>query len=327
MDPIFKARLDEAVKLKQAKQLNPAWEVFRELARENPASAYFWSNYAHLALLLNRLPEARQFAEQALSLDPRSRFSRLFYAEILIRQNEAALALEIVRELMDEKPEIPLLKKLLKALKSEEAVAALASYLQDWLRRYPGHPELLSTAAEFYHKSGETDRAIELYQEMVQKGDASEFAYERLIALKTLGLSSEEKITQLEAILKLSSRKTNVHLSGLLAQEYKKAGAWEKAEQTYREILKLAPNDLFQKKQLGFLYARKGDWERAIEILSDCLLNDPDDTYVRTSLFSAFQKAGAKTAALQLIEQVLARYPDRKSYFGLAKKVRQWPGK
>ncbi len=326
MDPTFKARLDEAVKLKQAKQLNPAWEAFRELARENPASAYFWSNYAHLALLLKRLPEARQFAEHALSLDPHSRFSRLFYAEILIRQNEAGLALAIVRELMDEKPEIPLLKKLLKALKTEEAAALIPSF-QEWLRRYPAHPELLSTAAEFYHKAGQTDRAIALYQEMLQKGEASDFAYERLIALKTRGLSSEEKIMQLEAILKLSSRKTNVHLLGLLAQEYKKVGEWDKAEQTYREILKLAPHDLFQKKQLGFLYARKGDLERTIEILSDCLLNDPDDTYVRASLFSAFQKAGAKTAALQLIEQVLARYPDRKSYFGLGKKVKKWPGK
>ncbi len=75
---------------------------------------------------------------------------------------------------------------------------------------------------------------------------------------------------------------------------------------------------------MGFLYAKKGDLSRAIEILSDCLLRNPDDTFVHSALFSAYRKAGQKGAALQLIEQILHRYPEKKNYFGLRKKVEKW---
>jgi predicted Zn-dependent protease len=320
----FNTQLNEAIRLKRGKKYISSWEIFSSLSRCNPQSAFFWSNFAHLAFVMNRFQEARQFAEHALSIDSKSRFSRSLYAEILLKQKEINSSLEILRELVEEKMEVPLLKKLIKASEQNDKLVELENYFDEWIQKYMDNVEFATLAAEFYHKIGKTDRSIEIYQQIVSDGKATDFAYERLIALKTKGKSSPEKIYQLETILKLHSQEKNIHLLGLLAQEYKNNREWDKAEQVYRKIMSLAPDNLFQKKQMGFLYAKKRDWERTIETLTDCLLNDPDDHFVRNSLLSACKKTGKKQEALQLIDKILNRYPEMRNYFGIRKKVEKW---
>ncbi|MCH8010887.1 MAG: tetratricopeptide repeat protein [Candidatus Marinimicrobia bacterium] len=326
----FQSQLDEAVLLKKEKNYNDSWELFSELAKSNPHSAYFWSNFAHLAFLMNRHQKAKKFSETALSISPRSRFIRSLYSSILLRTNNTAASLEIIQELIEEKMEIPLLMKLVKVGESLGILTDLEPYFNEWIQRFHNDGEFVSTAAEYYHKIGNTEKAIELYQRVVSEGKSSDFAYERLIALKTEGKSGPEKIRQLEMILKLPSQEKNVHLLGLLAREYKKSKEWENAEQTYRKILAISPDDLFQKKQMGFLYAKRGSLAEAAEILKDCLLKDPDDHFVRSSLFAAFRKMFAeslgdgKEQALQFIDQLLLRYPEKRNYLGIRRKVEKW---
>lgn len=320
----FKAELNEAIQLRKHKDFHRAWELFEKLAKSSPHSAYFWSNFAHLAFLMNRYQEAKEFLESALTIDPRSRFSRSLYSSILLRTNHSAASLELIQDLIEEKMEVPLLRELVKVSESLGILADLEPYFDEWIDRSYDDEEFVSTSAEYYHKIGKTEKAIELYQQSVSKGKSNDFIYERLIALKTLGKSAQEKIRQLETVLKIPSQERNVHLLGLLAREYKKNKEWKKAEQTYRKILAINPDDLFQKKQMGFLYAKSGSLNQAVEILSDCLLKDPDDHYVRSSLLSTFRKMKSKEEALQFIDQLMLRYPEKRNYLGIRKKVEKW---
>ncbi len=218
----FHSRWDEAVKLKQAKKLDLAWEAFTALAEENPHSAFFWSNYAHLALMKNRIQQARQFAEHALSIDSHNRFCRSLYADILLQSGDSDYALALIRKLMEEKLDVILIKKLVKECEHQKRLKEVETDFQECLHRYSDDDELLAVAVEYYHKIGKTNEAIEYYQKIINQGKATDFIYERLIALKTHGKSSAEKIKQLEVLLKMPSQKKNIHLLGLLAQEYKK---------------------------------------------------------------------------------------------------------
>ncbi len=324
MTESFRKRLDQAVQLKKSKNYQPAWELFQILAGDNPRSAYFWSNFAHLALLMNRWRQAGEFVETALSIEPNHRFSRSLYADVLLHFQELPAALEAIQEISAEKPNLFLLRKLVKAYEKAGQLSQLSDLFDDWLQRYGEDSDFVSLAAEFFHKMGDNEKAIGLYQNLMKHGKANDYAYQRLIALKTEGKSLEEKIRQLEIILKMPSQGKNVHLFGLLAQEYKKLHEFDKAEQIYRKISQLAPQDLFQKKQTGFFYAKKGDLVPAIELLSQCLLADPDDVYVRSALFAAYRKQGDKEGAKNLIRQILARYPEKKIYYGRLKKVEKW---
>jgi len=320
----LKAELDEAIRLKKQKDFHRAWELFEKLAKSNPHSAYFWSNFAHLAFLMNRYQEAKEFLEAALSINPRSRFSRSLYSSILLRTKNTVASLELIQELVEEKMEIPLLKELVKVSDSLGILVDLEPYFGDWIHQFHENEEFVSISAEYYHKIGKTEKAINLYQQLISEGKSNDFIYERLIAMKTEGKSGEEKIRQLKMILKMPSQERNIHLLGLLAREYKKNKAWEKSEQTYRKILTIDPDNLCQKKQMGFLYAKRGSAIEAIEILKDCLLKDPDDHYVRSSLLSVFKKSKGKEEALQFIDQLLLRYPEKRNYLGIRKKVEKW---
>lgn len=324
MNRQFEAQLNEAIRLKQSKDFHQAWELFKQLSKENPRSAYFWSNYAHLAFLMNRSKDARRFAESALSLDPGSRFSRSLYASILLRSKEVVQALDLIKELIEEKLEIPLLRKLVKVSESLNLLSELDPYFNDWMIHYSEDSGFVGVAAEYYQKAGKTERAIELYEQIVNQDKTNKFAYERMIDLKTRGKSGPEKIHQLEMILKLPSQGKNVHLLGLLAREYKKVEDWGKAEQVYRKILALEPGNLFEKKQMGFLYSRQKNWAGTVELLTECLMKDPDDHFVRSSLFSAFKNSGGKSEALKFIDQLLLQYPEKRNYLGIRKQVEKW---
>lgn len=326
MTPNFSEKLKEAVRLKQGKDYQTAWHIFSNLAGEtNPDSAYFWFNYAHLAFLMKRYDQAKSLVETALSIDPRDRFSRSLYAGLLLRSGDGESALTIVDELMEKQPEIPLLRKVVAESERRNILRELQPFMEKWLVRYEQDPELLSIAAEFFHKIGQDEKAIQYYQQVVDREPENQFAYERLLALKTAGKGIEERIKQLTLILKMPSREKNVHLLGLLAREYKKAGDWDRAERTYRKILSVDPNNLFERKQLGFLYAKKGDHHAAADILQDCLTADPDDHFVRSSLISCWKKMKAKNEALAFIDQLLNRYPEKRNYYGIRNKIKNWP--
>lgn len=223
MTPNFPEKLKEAVRLKQGKDYQTAWQIFSNLAGEtNPDSAYFWFNYAHLAFLMKRYDQAKSLVETALSIDPRDRFSRSLYAGLLLRSGDGESALTIVDELMEKQPEIPLLRKVVAESERRNILRELQPFMEKWLVRYEQDPELLGIAAEFFHKIGQDEKAIQYYQQVVDREPENQFAYERLLALKTAGKGIEERIKQLTLILKMPSREKNVHLLGLLAREYKK---------------------------------------------------------------------------------------------------------
>lgn len=320
----FQARLKEAVALKKARELENAYDAFSTLASDNPRSGFFWGNFAHLCVLMDRPSEAREYAEISLGLDPRNRFTRRLYAEILLKLNEVDPAFPICIELMQEEFEGRLLRQLLKILSAEKREKLLEPYMGDWWRRYGNHPEFAILAAEYYHKTDRSSKAAEIYQKLVEQNPDDNFAFQRLIALKTGNKSGEEKIQQLRTILRMPTHARNIHLLGLLAREYQRSGKWDEAEQTYREILTIKPDDAFHKKQIGFFYLKKSEPQKATEFLEDCLLADPDDYYVRNALFKAYQKTGKKAAAMELINKILNRHPDSKQYYGIRKKVAKW---
>jgi len=320
----FQSRLQQALELKKARKLELAYDAFSALAADNPHSAFFWANFAHLCVLLDRASEAKHYAEIALGLNPHDSFTRRLYAEILLKLKEITPAIDLCIELMQEKFERNLLRQLMKSLFAEKKESLLEPYIPEWMQRYGDDPDFAILAAEYYNKTNRRTKAVEIYQRLLEKNPGNDFIFQRLIALKTGDRSGEEKIQQLQTILKMPTHSKNIHLLGLLAQEYKKLEKWEEAEKTYREILKIKPNDLFQKKQIGFLYVKKGEPQKAIEFLEACLLADPDDHYVRNALFKAYRKVGAKAAALNLINKILNKHPDKKQYYGIRKRVEKW---
>jgi tetratricopeptide (TPR) repeat protein len=316
--------LETALRLKREKRYQEAWALFEELAAGELRSPYFWSNYAHLAYLLGRYRQAREFVETALSLDPESRFSRALYAGILLRNREITEALRLIDELMEEQLEVRLLRRLVKVAESLGQLPELETRFNTWLVRYGDRLDFLGVAAEYFQKCGRHDRAIELYTRIVSRNREDTFAYERLIDLKTRGKTGPEKIRELETVLRLPSQEKNVHLLGLLAREYKKANRFEPALRLYRRILTLDPHNWFEKKQMGFLYARMGSYPQAMEVLGECLLQDPDDHFVRQSFLAACRRTANQERALQVIDQILIRHPEKKNYLGIRKKVVAW---
>ena len=320
----FSKRLAHAIQLKKEKDYENAWHVFQELAASNPKSSYFWGNFAHLAFLMKRLNEARQYAETALALAPHDEFLRSIYVQILLAQKELEKALPLATEVLTQKFHRHILRNLFKLAEQKRKLPLLDNLFLELESLYRRRMDFLQIAAEFYHRLGQKEKALAIYQKLVAARPDDDFIYNRFIDLKIEGLSLQERIRHLENLLKIPSRAHNVHLLGLLAREYRKAGQLEKAEPLQQRILQLAPSNLFQRKQMGFTHLKKKDWDTAVHLLQDCLLEDPDDVYVRNALLKAFRGKGDKQGALELIQKILVRYPDKKQYYGIRRKVEKW---
>jgi tetratricopeptide (TPR) repeat protein len=114
-----------------------------------------------------------------------------------------------------------------------------------------------------------------------------------LVAFASTGCAKQEEETK------------EKHLSR--ANEYVRAEQYDKAEKEYREVLRIAAEDLAALRQLAFIYLDQGQLLQAYPLLKKAAELRPDDPEIQLKLGLLFLAVGsypeARDAALQVLEK------------------------
>src|ERR1700730_3028392 len=113
-----------------------------------------------------------------------------------------------------------------------------------------------------------------------------------LLAVASSGCSKQE-----------DSKET--HLSR--ANDYVAAGQYDKAENEYRDVLRLAPTDPVALRELGVMYQDQGQWPQAFPLLNKAAELLPDDADLQLKLGQSLllqrEYQQAREAALRSLDQ------------------------
>lgn len=299
----LKGYITEILSLQKKRDYASAYNILQDALSSYPSNEFLQTSEIFLLLKLKRIGEARQKASSRLQKLKTNPFFLRTYIEILFKEKD--------------KEEILRISDWLKSffLKDEDLYIYLSRILIK-IGQSQRAKELLNTALSFMPESSSLKEFLEgLDKSSIMEGlDYYRKRYE--------GISPEEAIQEIENILILPDLRGDIPIRLFLAELYKKIKDLKRAEEVYRDCIKIEDSP-YIRKMLGFIYYRMSDLDRAFLYLRDSLLEDPNDYAVYNCIAKIISKRADPEEVEVLVKTGLSRHPGARHLYGLLRKVRR----
>ena len=248
-----------------------------------------------LAGQLNRYEEAEQWARRAILLSPDNvdAYANLANAQ---RQQDDPEAEQTYRQVLRLQPDnIPAQITLAKSLMSQGKYEEAATQLQSLLQRMPDELEALDSLGLCYRNLGRQDEAIAIFEDILERDEGYQHAYEHLAEL----LDSQGDY--LGAINYLEQAKHKITdpmgVLGTLIGVYHNYAMHYQAIQRCNEALKLDPENSDIRYYLVLSLADFGKYEEALAELKTLESESPGDVKLIGTHASLLERMGDYDAA------------------------------
>ncbi|MBW2090509.1 MAG: tetratricopeptide repeat protein [Deltaproteobacteria bacterium] len=290
--------------------------------------------------------EAITLYRKALTLDPNSEDVKRKLVVLLEQTGDYRSAAAIYEEMIKEKTDAEVLKKLLsiyqtsmnyrklvhtfhrliKISPAEEARLFLyqLAKLQVDLRQYgeaittletlknrlpqEQRADILKQLGYLYAKTKNPDKSIEVYEEAAQVDKTDPNIYYNLMRLYQV--KGDMAGYRKSLVGALRANPTDLDTRYKLAQAYAEAGEIEKAEEEFRRLLEVDPNYLEARLELIKLLEKSGQIGPQIEEYEFLLAKKPDDKVVRYNLGALYFEAGKLDQSKKYMEELARLDPN-----------------
>jgi tetratricopeptide (TPR) repeat protein len=263
-----------------------------------------------VASLLDETGIAQKYLEKTVELSPMNIEPVSLLASVYNRQRnyqKAASTYQKVVELdsnMDD-AHYQLGIVYLRLGKYRDAIAPL----QKAVELNPDYKDAYFYTGNAYKELKELAKAVEAYENYLNlKPEDPWEGYYRLALCRIELKQFEEAITALNEAAKEKPQdiKTNYYL----AQAYEQANQYEKAEETYKLLAQISPEEADKYyKTILFMYDKAGNHEKAIEAAKSIIELKPDSTADIYNLGLMYQKHKRYDEAIKTFNEVLAINP------------------
>lgn len=360
-----------------------ALEAYEKAVVCDGSADYVIRNLTVLLLRMNRRQQAMDWVEKLIQANPDDQKVKIFQADLFGAMGEGEKAIAIYQNHLGQQPQdTEVLLKLgkqylgrLDYLKARDSFEQLVTLEPDSLLGYyylarlyrelkynqqaadayqktldlNWTPPLALEAADFYESQKMTDRAVNLYQELLSDDESSEDAANRLVRLY-LAQNQPEKALEVLTELRgnaLDNQKVDLAIGRIYMDQkkyheaiviFREMLAQDSELIVARSLLAMAlyeSGDHSQAKALlqavkpgdqGFddalsllvkMYADDGEFSKAIALLTKVIKESQDDTQnYEFALSSLYEEQGKKADAERVLLDFLKRYPDEEGgYF------------
>jgi tetratricopeptide (TPR) repeat protein len=318
-----KIKWEQAMTLKREGRLAEAEQELLEAIEEAPHSSLLRSSLANLYVKQGKLMEAGVLVDDILKADPHSAEAVVVRGEIAMKKKRWADALEDFEHAWRRSPQpflILLRGRTLREMGQHEKALELLDSALVTDRENVG---LLKEKALILNRMERWDQALELYERIRALAPKDLFVQKEIIRLKGLSRSGEQVIKELQTTVRLSSRRDDAQLHGLLAQKLREAGQVQEAAAEYRTASDLAPENFYFLKQQGFCYYNLQEYNKALDCLGRAFRRDPADFYVKCALEKIYAELGRQQDFPAFLEEVHQLHPHERKLMGWITKAKK----
>jgi len=262
---VFRGRARQA-----AGDTDAAIEAYRAALEKNPASPAAINELALTLTIAGRLEEAGREIEKFLQRNPGDANARVMLAGNRLRQDKPAEARELLNDVLDENPQFMNAYLVLASSYPDDAAARIDVY-QRALDATPGHGDIAVLLGSEYLRSGETEKAIALYDGLLADGH--------------------------------EDRRFSNNLAALLLDNRDDSTSHERALNLVRDFASSrSPGEL---DTLGWAYYRTGDFARAVQFLELALAFGGEIAPIRYHLGMAYLATDNMSGARRELEKAI----------------------
>jgi tetratricopeptide (TPR) repeat protein len=313
--------LERALELKRSGRLDQAVIALEALLASEPQNAFALAHLAHCQLRRRRPADALAELDKAEAAGGATAFTARVRGDALYRlgrHRDAGRAYEEADALGDRDPWTlaQLARCRLRANDLDGARDAASRAVERDGTSASGHVVLGEVAA----RAGDLAQAEERFERARELAPDDQYAYARLIEMRLLQLSPEDRARELEVLLRSSGRE-NRFLAATLARVRSQQGDEEGAAAAWRSRAG-GDRDLFARAQEGYALRRAGRLDEAAVVLRDVLLEDPSDVILFRTYVSLQRQLGRLDELQQTLQELLPiAGPRRGAVYGELRKL------
>jgi len=153
--------------------------------------------------------------------------------------------------------------------------------------------------------------AIRVKPDFVRQGGSAsgmtEAHFNRGFAYNNSG-DYQKAIESFKEAIRLKPDDVYVHFN--LGLAYNNSGDYQKAIESFKEAIRLKPDDVYAHYNLGLAYSNSGDYQKAIESFKEAIRLKPDDVYAHYNLGLAYSNSGDYQKAIESFKEAIHVKPD-----------------
>jgi len=195
----------------------------------------------------------------------------------------------------------------LRHARASDSLKERIDYLEAAIRMNPADTNVRKMLGGIYLRSGEIERAIRHYGEVIRRNPQDLTALRELLKAYEAGKDDAAVIRTGERLLALSPGEASIYAHMAFASG--NLGRWPRAVDLYRKSLALDPRQEALHFRLGEAHEMTGDYPAAIEAYRAILKRTPDADYARMALAAASLKASRNEEAIRLYRDIVKRQP------------------
>ena len=182
--------------------------------------------------------------------------------------------------------------------------------LEQGVKAYPDNAFLHRTLAYFLDGRGQTEDAIQQYQDATEIDSTKVGDWKALGNLYIKNDQMDDAIKAFEKVVQLDPKDQDAQRA--LSRLYKSSGNAEAAIQRMEEVKKLDPNNTENLFNLGREYFNNSDYDNAIVNFELLLKLKPDDVTSMEYLGNALQNRGDYRRAINVYNEIMKLQPQNK---------------
>jgi tetratricopeptide (TPR) repeat protein len=274
----------EAAAMIQLNRFDEARGLLERILKTNPNQVDTLQELASLNMAQKRYPEALELFQKGYSIDPSALRGLEGMVQVRILQNQPEKAIQLV---------------------SEEVA------------KHQGRPDLRRLLAITERNAGQTDKAISDFQAILGKYRDSPLEEATLYA--NIGQAYSMKSDYGNAIANMKKARelapSAIFYASALAQFYNQAGRNQESMNTYREAMKLNPNDPYVLNNLAYLITETGgNLDEALTLAQRSKQQLPSFNEVSDTIGWIYLKKNLSDSAIEIFRDLTKKVPDNATF-------------
>lgn len=263
-------------------QYQKAAAFYRKSLSISPERQDALTDLAYCYQRSDNFKDAIENFKKVLFIDPENTDIKIVLAETYSWNGESKKAIKLYEEILATNNDVDVKMRLAEVCIWDGNTDSAKEILEGVLNEHPGHAKARFLLAKAMHYSGEAEKAVVVYEELLEEPPAKELKNEE----------AREK-----------------ELEGLIGEAYMISGDYDKAVKTYREILQKNPEDIKAKVGLADIFAYSKEFKKAIAIYEE-ILQQKEDLTTKRKLADVLSWDKQYKKAAELYDEILSEKED-----------------
>ncbi len=238
--------------LKEVNKIDEAEEHYKKAIKINHKHEWADYNYALLLQELNRIDEVEEHYKKSIEINPKNAMAYIRYGLLLTKdKKQYDKAVEVFIEANNKDA----LVAEISSLRNERHFEEASKLIKEALKRLPENVEILKERSWLYFDQKQYDKAVDDWLSTIDKID------EKTLQNMISSLRSERRFDEANKLIK-EAHKLLPYSVRLLIEGgalYSDQGQFAQAKAFFVEAVRLAPDNLDLREQLGWFYIRQND--------------------------------------------------------------------